>query len=78
MLIMSASIHQVAFFCANIIIGKKRRWIAQVPKTEEGKEIRRESEMELSLRLVNVPCDALSVKCNVVEKSDCMFYNFGQ
>jgi ABC-type Na+ efflux pump permease subunit len=42
--------------------------VAQVPKTEEGKEVKREREAELSLRVVNVLCDALGVKCNVVEK----------
>jgi len=42
--------------------------VAQVPKTEEGKEVEREREVELSLRIVNVLCDGLGVKCNVVEK----------
>jgi hypothetical protein len=42
--------------------------VAQVPKTEEGKEVERKREEELSLRVVNVLCDSLSVKCNIVEK----------
>jgi hypothetical protein len=42
--------------------------VANVPKTEEGKEVEREREKELSLRVVNVLCDGLGVKCNVVEK----------
>jgi hypothetical protein len=42
--------------------------VAQVPKTEEGKEVERKREEELSLRVVNVLCDGLSVKCNIVEK----------
>jgi len=42
--------------------------VAQIPKTEEGKEVQRARETELSLRVVNVLCDGLGVKCNVVEK----------
>ena len=42
--------------------------VAQIPKTEEGKEVQRDREKELSLRVVNVLCDGLGVKCNVVEK----------
>ena len=43
--------------------------MANVPKPEEGgKELEKEKEKELSLRVVNVLCDGLDVKCNVVEK----------
>jgi hypothetical protein len=42
--------------------------VANVPKTEEGKEVQIEREKEISLRIVNVLCDGLSVKCNVMEK----------
>jgi len=42
--------------------------VANVPKTEEGKEVEREREKELSLRVVSVLCEALSVKCTVMEK----------
>ena len=42
--------------------------VANVPKPEKGKEVEREREIELSLRIVNVLCDGLGVKCNVVEK----------
>lgn len=42
--------------------------IANVPKTEEGKEVKIEREKEISLRIVNVICDGLGVKCSVMEK----------
>lgn len=43
--------------------------VANVPKPEEGgKELEKEKEKELSLRVVNVLCDGLGVKCNVIEK----------
>jgi hypothetical protein len=42
--------------------------VADIPKTEEGKEVEVEREKELSLRIVNVLCDALGVKCTVAEK----------
>jgi hypothetical protein len=42
--------------------------VANVPKTEEGKEVQIEREKEISLRIVNVLCDGLGVKCNVMEK----------
>ncbi len=42
--------------------------VADVPKTEEGKEAEKKRENELSLRVANVLCDSLGVKCNVIQK----------
>ncbi len=42
--------------------------VADVPRTEEGKEVEKKKEKELSLRVAKVLCDSLGVKCNVRDK----------
>ncbi len=42
--------------------------VADIPKTDESKEMEKKKGKELSLRVVNVLCDSLGVKCNVLEK----------